>query len=152
MLLLSEQQIDRVIRYRRSFMFFGLTTMALPMILPQGWAFGLFSGFMLFSLGVYGASFRKWRTESGIWMLAVFLTALLGPCWLYFEVLHWRGFWVRPAARPINVKFAIDAIVALLIFAHIVKLTLSVAIENWNRTRIVKQIADRQTNKLADDE
>ena len=99
MLRLTESQIDRVIRQRRVSSFAGLALMALPFALPRGWGVGLFSGFMLFSLGIYGIAFRKWRTEPGLWMLAVFLTVTLGPCWAYFEFLHWRGFFAEPAAK-----------------------------------------------------
>lgn len=141
MLLMTEPQIDRVILYRRSMMLGGLALMALALALPRGWGCGLVSGFMLWSLGIYGIAFRKWRTEPGLWMLAVLQTIVLGPCLLYLEYLHWHGLFAappgKPGARPFTwdqLRLSLDCTVALLIFAFTIRFTTTVAIENWNRT------------------
>ena len=82
----------------------------------------------------------------GLWMLAVLFTVTLGPCWGYFEWLHWRWHFAQPAAnraaRAITwdqIRFSVDASIALLLFARVVKLAVSVAIENWKRTRFSTQ-------------
>jgi hypothetical protein len=134
----TEPQIDRIIGHRHRLLLIGSTAMALPFLLPRGWGFGFLSGLMLWSLGIYGFKFRRWRTEPGVWMLAVLLTVLLGPCWLYFEALYWRSILDQPAARALTwaqIGLAIDAIGALVLLGRIVKLASSVAIENWQRTR-----------------
>jgi hypothetical protein len=143
MLLFTESQIDHVIRHRRAAMFGGLTLMALPFVLPQGWGLGFFSGFVLLSLSIYSFCFQKWRSEPGLWMLALLLTMTLGPCLLYFEYLHWRSVFfpaaANKAARPMawnEIRLSIDAAIALLILGRTVKLSLSVIVENWRRTRI----------------
>ncbi|MFO0940310.1 MAG: hypothetical protein U0930_06030 [Pirellulales bacterium] len=141
--LLSESQIDRVVVRGRVLILVGLAAMILAFSLPQGIGIGLFSGFMLFSLGIYGLAFRRWRSEPGVWMLAVLLTSILGPCWAYFEVLQIRANLFQPAGRAVNwdqLRLTIDCIVALLIFAYVVKLSVSVAIENWRRTRRSRRI------------
>ena len=66
MFRLTEKQIDRTIEQRYPFLCVGLALMFLPYILPRGFGFGLLTGFMIFALGIYAFSFRKWRTEPGI--------------------------------------------------------------------------------------
>jgi len=145
MLLLTESQIDRIIRHRRAYLLGGLTLMSLPFVLPRGRGIGLFSGFMLFSLGIYGLALQKWRTDPGLWMLAVLLSATLGPCWVYFEYLQWRDVFAPPAANQAGraapwdqIRFSVDAVMALLLFGTAVKLAATVAMENWKRTRVIK--------------
>jgi hypothetical protein len=142
----GESQVDRIIRHRRALLLGGLALVALPFALPRGWGFGLFSGFMLFSLGIYGLVFQKWRTDPGLWMLAVLLIVTWGPCWVYVEHLYWRGIFgpraVNQPARAVawdQIRFWTDALVALLLFARAVKLAATVAIENWRRTRFVNR-------------
>lgn len=135
---LSELAIDLSIANARLYLLVGLLLTVIPLTLPGGWALGSFSGFMLFSLGIYSLAFRRWRTEPGLWMLAVLFTVTLGPCWLYFEFLHLHGLVVQRAPRRFNwnqLRLFIDSIVALLLFSHIVKLAIGVSIENWKRTR-----------------
>jgi hypothetical protein len=138
MLRLSDSAIDQSIANARLYLLLGLLLTVVPLTLPGGWAFGLISGFMLFSLGIYSVAFRRWRTEPGLWMLAMFLTVTLGPCWLYFEFLHVRGLVLQPAPRKLQwnqIRLFMDSIVALLLFSRIVKLSIGVSIENWKRTR-----------------
>ena len=149
MLRLTVGQIDRVILRCRASLFVGVALMALPFALPRGWGFGVLSGFTLFSLGIYGVAFRKWRTEPGLWMLAVFLTVTLGPCWVYLEFLHVRALFVEMTAKQgaramtwDQLRLTADAIIALVLYATAVKLAVSVAIENWNRTRVITQMLE----------
>lgn len=141
MVLLSDDQIDRIVVNRRRYQLGGLMVMIIPFVLPRGWGIGLISGFMLFSLGIYGLAFRKWRFDPGLWMLAVLLTLTLGPCWAYFEYLQYLGLFAKGpnnVARPINwdqIRFSADAVVALLLFSRVVRLAASVAVKNWKRTR-----------------
>jgi hypothetical protein len=142
MLLLTESQIDQMICYRRAAMFGGLSLMALPFALPQGSGLGFFTGFVLLSLSIYLFRFQKWQSEPGLWMLALLLTMTISPCLLYFEYLHWRSVFFPPAAnkaaRPMawnEIRLSIDAAIALLILGRTVKLSLSVIVENWRRTR-----------------
>ena len=95
---------------------------------------------MLWSLGVYGVLFRKWKTEPGLWMLATFLFLSLGSCSAYPEYRHWsavlegiRKGGLRGPARLGEIKTSIDAGVALAIPAQSVRLGMTVSTENWNR-------------------
>jgi len=141
MLLLSESQIDRIVRNRREIMLAGIAIMSITFLLPQGWGFGFFSGFMIYSLGLYTFFFRRWRSEPGVWMLAALLALILCPCWAYFEYLHWQAIKAPPAnqARQVlgwnRIRWFLDASVALMIFAKTIRLLVTVAIENWKRTR-----------------
>lgn len=138
MLHLTDANIDRIIARRMGLVCLGFALMALPWALPPGWGLGLFSGFVLVSLGLYGFMFRNWRTEPGLWMLAILLTALLGPAWGAFEVAHWRAILARPAGRPIDwgeLRVSIDAAIGLVLLAHTLTFVATVAAENWRRTR-----------------
>ena len=138
--LYSDEQVDRIIDNSRRSLRGGLMVMSLALLLPRGWGIGLFSGFMLFSLGLYGLWLRKWRFDPGLWMLAVFLTLTLGPCWAYFECLYFHALFVQGpnnVARPITwdqIRFSADAVVSLVLLSRVVKLAASVAVKNWKRT------------------
>ena len=155
MLLLTESQIDRMVCRRRMALLIGIALMLLPFALPKGWGLGFLSGFMLLSLGIYGLRFQKWRSEPGLWMLAVLLTMTLGPCSAYFEYLHSRGIFAPPAANKAGrgttwneIRLSIDAAIALLIFARTVRFAVSVAVENWKRTRVIKHAPGRWRSEI----
>ncbi len=136
---MNESQIDGIVRHSRAILIVGLAIFVLPLVL--GFGFGILSGFMLFSLGVYCCFFWRWRSEPGVWMLALLLTVTLGPCWAYFEYLYWAAILAPPANLAVpafgwnKIRMSLDASVSLLIFSKTMKLVLSVAIENWKRTR-----------------
>jgi hypothetical protein len=137
-LLLTETQIDRFVLHNRTEFACGVTLIATALALPRGWGIGFFTGFMLASLGIYCFVFRNWRTEPGLWMLASFLTVALAPCWAYFEYLHWQHVFAPPVAKNQiwNVfRLSIDAFISLLVFGKTVRLSTSVAFQNWTRTR-----------------
>lgn len=147
MFLMTESQIDLLVRYRLVIVIAGLAMMVLPLAFGVG--FGVFSGFTLFSLGVYCQKFRHWRREPGLWMLAILLIVTLGPGWVCFETLHWQAVF-RPGAKRAGggvnwnrIRLSVDAGVALLIFAKTMKLLITVAIENWKRTRPFQTDSER---------
>jgi len=142
MLLLTETQVDRIVCNRRALALGGLLLMVLALGLPNGLGFGGLTGFMLLSLASYGLTFRKWRTDPGLWMLAVLITVLLGPGWAYLEFLQLRGLLVKPAAnlagRPLTwekMRVWLDASVAMVLFAITVRFAVTVAFENWKRSK-----------------
>lgn len=146
MLLLRETEVDLLVRNRRSLILWGTALMATAIALPRGWGFGLFTGFMLASLGIYCYAFRNWRSEPGVWMLAGFLTVVLAPCWAYFEYLHWQHMFAPGFANNLKggqawntIRLSTDAMISLLLFAKTVRLSTTVAIQNWKRTRKVAQ-------------
>ena len=120
------------------------------MSLPPGWKFGGILGFALITLAFYAALMQKWRTEPGLWMMAAFLTLSLGACYGFFTYQHYAGVFAprpaKPAAGPIDwgeVLFFTDVCCALAVFHRQIKLTYSVAVLNWQRTRKRKN-TDRQ--------
>ena len=139
MLLLTETQIDLIVHNRPVIMLGGLVIMVFPLVL--GFGFGLLSGFMLFSLGSNCPFFRNWRSEPGVWMIAILLAVTLGPCWAYFEYLHLQAIFAPAVNRAgglvgwNRIRLSVDAGVALLIFGENIRLFVTVAIENWKRTR-----------------
>lgn len=142
---LTEAEIDRVISRRRSYLIVGAGWMTLPFLLPKGCGFGL-TGFMVLSLGIYAARLRRWRTEPGLWMLALFLTASLGWGFAYFETQRVIGLFEEDGGNLFQKRptladwgFAADACLALSRFGGIVSLTGSVARANWARTRSIPE-------------
>ena len=145
MLLLRESQIDRYIRPWRTCIWLGIGLMVVAILLAKG--FGLVTGLMLYSLGIYSLCFRNWRTEPGVWMLAGFLAMTLGPCWAYFEVLYLSWLWklkpIEPRIIPnlLNkLRLYTDTALPLFIFAQTLRLSISVTVENFKRTRPHRQI------------
>lgn len=144
MWLMTESQIDRIVVLRRRLIVGGLLLVAQALALPRGWGCGGISGFMIFSLGIYGACFQKWKTDPGLWRLALLFTVTLGPCAAYFEYLHWqsvvvalRANQVRRVATWDQIRISVDAAVGLIFLASAVRLAASVAVENWRRTRVI---------------
>jgi hypothetical protein len=153
MFLMPEIEVEQIIRRRHVYLAVGLSLCCLQPVLPQGWRIGFFSGFMLFSIGIYGVVFRRWRTDAGLWMLAALLTVMLGSCWAYFEWQQWRGWFVPPAAnqpvRALNwdqARFLIDATVALLLLTKVIRFATTVAIANWKWSRLVRRIRRSRRN------
>ena len=135
---LSESQIDWTIRRRDRILLAGVGLIALALALPRGWGCGGLTGFMLRSLSIYGFPFRRWRTEPGLWMLAVFLTLLLTPCWLYFEYLHlqpFRKLQIGQAFAWDRLRLWIDATLSLAVFTWTIRFAVGIAIGNWPRTK-----------------
>lgn len=142
MKLFSETELDRYLQRRWHLIVGGLALMGLVLALPPGWGTGFFSGFMIFSLGIYAMWFQKYRSDPGLWMLSVLLTVLLAPGWAYFEYLHLRTIlaaWgpnrAQPNIRWDSLRLSIDAVFALLLFSQTLKFFVSVGIWNWRRTR-----------------
>src|SRR5437762_1452975 len=117
MLLLSENAIDRVIVWYRHEIGFGVLLLLQVFFVPPGWSLGVLPGFMLLGLGIYGGVFRKWRTEPGLWMLALFLFLLLGLCYAYFAILNirWPLGNVQPTAWQRS-KVALEVAAGLALF------------------------------------
>lgn len=94
---------------------------------------------MIFGLGIYGLAFRKWRTEPGLWMLALFLFLVLGFCYVYFAILRLSSPPAPPGQLQPNgwaqAKLAAEITIGLALFQYQVRFFLSVLIENWRRTR-----------------
>lgn len=142
MLLFPETQVDRYVRHWRASILLGICLLTVAFALPRGSGIGVFTGFMLLSLGVYSFCLRGWRTEPGLWMLAGFLTVFLTPCWAFFEYMHWEYLLsprIANKKNPVSTwdafRFSFDAIVALLIFERTIRLCVTVVIRNWKRTR-----------------
>jgi len=138
MFILDDHKIDRIVTHWKRYLFGGLMVIAIVVMLPRGWQIGILSGFMLFSLGIYGMALRRWRSDPGLWMLAALLVFSLGPCSAYFEFLQWHSVFTknRNWFSWDEIRVSIDAIVALYLLLECVKLAVSVAIKNWKYTHL----------------
>jgi hypothetical protein len=148
MFLMSDDQIDRTVAHFGRNFFCGIALVVLAIKLPADWRSGIFSGVQLFSLGIYAACLRNWRTERGIWMLALLLTVTLSPLWILLEYQHFESVFLRPFANQPpqrvdpprgtlseQIRFTIDATIALMIYAKVIRLVSSVAVRNRQLTK-----------------
>jgi hypothetical protein len=119
--------------------------------LPVGLKTGGFTGFMLFSLGIYAMALRKWRSEPGIWMLAAFLVTVLVPICAYFEFWHWQSLIARNANWFTwdEIRKSLDALVALHLLFECVRLAISVAIKNWRYSRAKGSLSASDSDESA---
>lgn len=140
MWLLADHRIDRIIGYQRVLMLGGSGWIAVLCLLPRGWVIGGFTAFMLFALGLFGFAFRKWRTDPGLWMLALLVGGGEGTCCAYFEYLQYDSLFNQvPAAQAWprgwdEFRFAVDAAISLALLGKLVRFAISVAVRNWQLT------------------
>ena len=138
MLLPTHQEISRFISYCRIFLVSGAVILFSQFFLPAGWKIGFLTGFTLFAAGIFGFALRRWRTERGLWMLALLLTVVYLPSIAYFEFLNWREIARLIAARGAGwpqIRLMIDATTALLIASYAVKIITGIAWENARMKR-----------------
>jgi hypothetical protein len=137
-----ESEIDRIVDRRWGYFFAGLVAWLLLAALPSGFKFGGILGFAMITFALYAAAMRRWRTDPGLWMLALFLTLSLGACYGFFAVEHYWGVFAPQPGKPAvgridwsEVLFFTDVCCGLVVFKRQVKFSLSVAILNWQQTR-----------------
>ena len=149
MFLLTEAKVDRIIQNRKRFFLGGLLIFLVPLLLPQPWGISVsapFTSFMLMIFGVYGFAFRSWRSNPGLWMLAVLITLANSACLLFYEYEQYKSLFVVEPGQParqlnwIGLKFVLDSTLALLIYAKVVKFAATVSIENWKMTKELKRM------------
>lgn len=148
MFLLTEAKVDQIIRNRKRFFLGGLLIFLVPLLLPQPWGMSCsapFTSFMLMIFGVYGFALRSWRSNPGLWMLAVLITLANSACLLFYEYEQYKSLFVAEPGQPprrLNwngLKFVLDSTLALLIYAKVVKFAATVSIHNWEMTKDLKR-------------
>jgi hypothetical protein len=142
MLLLSETQIDWHVANRNAYLLGGLAMASQPFWLPQGFRFGVLIGFVLLSLSIYAFVLRRWRTEPGLWMLALVIVVGWTPGYFLFEWKHIVKVLDRVRAMQQQGAFDFAQLIRMLEIALGLSLmgtsilfAISVAIQNWKRTR-----------------
>lgn len=145
MTLSTHKEIDRFISNSRLCLGLGVAIVFSQFFLPAGWKIGFLTGFTIFAAGVFGFALRRWKTESGLWMLASLLTVIYVPSVAYFEFLHWREIARLVAAGrggwP-QIRLMIDATSALLIASYALKIIASIAWKNASMKRSSLEISD----------
>ena len=143
MLLLTEKQIDRTVALAPYM--FALSPLLIWVqikFVPQGFGIGVLTLCSLFSLGFYALAFSEWRSDRGLWMLAALLVVTETPCYVYFA--YWRYVaelqLLAAGPRPVpfdwkEFKLAADIVIWMGLFQYLIRLAITVAIENWRRTR-----------------
>ena len=140
MLLLADEQIDRIIAYRRTMMIGSMGWVALMSQLPRGWSVGVITAFMLIFAGAVCGALEEWQSDSGLWMLAAFLAVLCGIGYALFQYMEIEAFLNAPPAGqalPVGwggVLFACDFAIGLIVLGKIVRFAVSIAVRNWQLT------------------
>ncbi len=142
MLLLSDNQIDRVIHNHRRMFFGGLAWFALMLALPipKPFKIGFFTSFAILGYGEFAFVLQRWRTDRGLWMLAMFLAVMYA---LIVGALEYEQ--IRPLLKPAGIggmvpngwdefRLAVDGTFCLLVFGKFVRFAFSVAVRNWQLT------------------
>jgi hypothetical protein len=141
MFLLTEKQIDRTLSFAPLATLAPMLFVAQLLLLPHRLLISVLTLYGLFTLGVCGLGFRKWRSDSGLWMLMVLMLCSLIPTYVAFSYLQYvselQPFFIGQRAGWSWKEFAhaIDLAIGVSLFQYQVRLGISVVIENWRRTR-----------------
>jgi hypothetical protein len=90
---------------------------------------GIVIAFFLGALGAAGASLSRWRTEPGLWMLAVLFLVLFFALYLTFCYGQLRDAW--NGAPRVDLVAAAEFAVATLLLVTLLRFLTSVAMENY---------------------
>ncbi len=111
-------------------------------------AVGLFAvglritGVMILPLIVFARAFRAYRTEPGLWMLALLVCFVYSGAWAVFQLDHVRDLF-EPAPAGIaaappawhRLWRTLDGTLALVLLGETGRLTCSMAAVNWRLTK-----------------
>ncbi len=137
----SENTIDSITRSHLVFIIAGVVFLLLPFAMPSEVKVGFLIGYSLLSLGIYAVALKKWRTEPGLWMLAVLLIVLLGAVYGFFAYDRYTSEWGLvnlPEEKRFFSKVVflpLEVIVSFSICWTHIRFAYSVALSNWERTR-----------------
>jgi hypothetical protein len=138
--LLTDEQIDRIISYRRIVMIGSMGWVAVMWLLPRGWSVGVVTAFMLIFAGAICGCLEEWRSQAGLWMLATFCGILSGIGYAFFEyMLFEASFNAPPAVQAApagwgGIHFVCDFGIGLIVLGKVARFAISVAVRNWQLT------------------
>ena len=98
-----------------------------------GAGYGVITAGYAVCLGASGATLKNWRTEPGLWMLAVLSLLIFGSvemCIILSEL--WDAF---RGAQPVNVGVTIDVSIASLLLSVLIRFLFAVARYNFAFSR-----------------
>jgi hypothetical protein len=94
---------------------------------------GAITGTFAIALGAAGGSLARWRTERGLWMLAVLFLTIY--CAIYVLVSLGQILdWIRGVRNP-EPSLIIDFSFGTILLSAIIRFLAKVARQNWNSTR-----------------
>ena len=130
-LLLLPVQVDRREPIYAALMAVGLLGIVGLWLLGIG--SGILSCFAALYLGATSGSVRSYRTEPGIWMLAMLFVCITAPIWTIFMLAD-----IVPALRGTRAMpwpLVVDASVCTMLFGEANRVLFSVAWHNWRIVR-----------------
>lgn len=142
MLVLADEQIDRIIGYRRQMFLGGLAWFVLMLtpLIPEQFKIGFFTSFTILGYGEFAFVLKKWRTDRGLWMLATLLVVIYGPIlacvefWEFTQLLKPGPGAAAVRKGWVELRFACDCSLALMVLGKIVRFAFSVVVRNWQLT------------------
>jgi hypothetical protein len=130
-LLIHPDRLDRHFRWSAPLLFIGIAGAILCRFAPQ--PYGLMTSWFLMMMGALGGAFRAWRSERGLWMLAILFMLIVVPTWLMFMASHFvpsmRG--TVPNPWPLD----LDAAGVTLLAGQMSRILVSVAVHNARLSR-----------------
>ncbi|MCE9552045.1 MAG: hypothetical protein K8T91_01535 [Planctomycetes bacterium] len=150
-MLLSDDQLDRVAARCGWYIAAGAILIALPFFANAGWYNGFFLGITVLCYGVCCWKLRKWRSEPGLWMMAIFLVLFFTPLWAWGECAHGaelvERYWHGNRADPITwneIMLSIEATVALMVYCRLLRVAVSIAVKNRRIDEPVPETAGKR--------
>jgi hypothetical protein len=158
--LIEISQTDKIIKRWRKYLLWGFILMLIGFIKPFGFRFGALIGFSVFGLGIYCVRMRGWFYDRGLWMLALFLTVILGMCYGFFFYEHILNMFILflvpvplmpPRADPLVQE--IFSAIEIVFFFHFswkqIRLSYSVFHYNWKFSHLLSILdKKRQSHSL----
>ncbi len=81
---------------------------------------------MATALGAMCGSFRDWRRDRGLWILAIVFLLVFGPIYLAFVLMEHFG-----SKAEFSVLQVIDFAMATVALGKLCRLLVSLAVQNW---------------------
>jgi hypothetical protein len=144
---LTEERVDRITASGAKYALTSAAMLTVIACLPRAFAYGAFTAAMVLYMGVGAHALRRWKTERGLWMLAIVIAWPVAAIFFMFiehELRPLIGGWLlqaQPAVRikPGEVARIIGLTVDSCLAAHVLWLQLrlyaTVTYCNWHVKR-----------------
>jgi len=141
LLLMGVGQVDHFVRFRLLYFLFGLFVVVQFFLVTERYSFGICTGLLLMGFGIFAHALRNWRSERGLWMLALVVFVPYSVIWLGWQ---WSRFdasilgddqQLPKELSSFQLRMAVDSFVGIIVFGKITQFCFTVAYRNWSFSR-----------------